>query len=117
MPCCLPELDGPVDLLEYRLLEVLGVAGIGPVVVIQREPEEVESQVGDVGEVALVEQFPATAPVGDGQVEAPPVRQLLRRGIGQLGTFLVRQQGTGGCTAQAGRRQCHAQHITTIHRS
>ena len=111
----LAELDGPVDLLQDRLLEVLRVAGIGPVVVVQREPEEVESQVGDVGEVALIEQLSASAPVGDGQVEAPPVRQLPRRGLGQLGTLLVRQHGPGGRAAQAGRRQRHAEHITTIH--
>ena len=78
----LAQLDGPVDLLQDRLLEVLRVDWIGPVVVVEREPEEVESQVGYVGEVALFEQLSASAAVGDGQVEAPPVRQLLRRGLG-----------------------------------
>jgi len=46
-----------VDLLQNRLAEALRVVGIDPVAIVQREPQEVESQVGDVGEVALVEQL------------------------------------------------------------
>ena len=53
-------LDRPVDLLQNRLLETLGVVGIGPVAIVQGQPQEVESQVGDVGEVALIEQFSAS---------------------------------------------------------
>ena len=109
-------LDGPVDLLQNRLLQVLRVAEIGPVMVVECQPEEVESQVGDVGEVSFIEQLSPSPAVGYGQVETTPARQLLRRGLGQLGTLLVRQQASGGGT-HAGRRQCHAQHITAIHRS
>ncbi len=51
----LAEFDGLVDLLEDRLLEIARFGAIGPAAVIQRQAHKVEPELGDVGEVALVE--------------------------------------------------------------
>jgi hypothetical protein len=78
-------------------------------------PKEVEAQLGNVRKVAFIEQPLALASVGDGQIEAPPIRQLLRRGVGQVGPFLVRHQRSYARTAKTNRRQLHAEHIATVH--
>ena len=99
MPCCFPCSTARFDLLQNRLLKTPRMVGIGPIAIVERDPQEVESQVRDIGEVAFIEQRSAPAAVGDGQIKASPVGQLPRRGIGQLGTLLVRFQCPGGHTA------------------
>ena len=67
-------IDSPIDLFENRLLEVSRLLGVGPVMIVQGKPQEVESQLGDVGEVAVVKERLAAPAVADGQVESAPVR-------------------------------------------
>ena len=44
-----------VDLLERAFAEPGPVARVGPAAVVEREPDEVEAELGDPGEVVLAE--------------------------------------------------------------
>ena len=68
------QIDRLVDLFENRLLQLSGARAVGPTSVIERQPDEVKPELGDIGDIALLKPLLLVDHELVEQVEPAPTR-------------------------------------------